>query len=53
MKLCEKLNRRVGDKEYKKWYLVLSKEDIDKLQWKKGEELEAKVRGNSLMIRPE
>lgn len=52
MRLQDELNRRVGDKEYRKWFVNLSKEHVEKLQWKKGQELDARVRGRSLILRP-
>ena len=52
MKLQDELNRRVGDKEYRKWFVNLSKEHVEKLQWKKGQELDVRIRGSSLILRP-
>ena len=52
MKLCEKLNRRVGDKEYKKWYVNLTKEQVEDLCWNKDQKLEVKIRGNNLILKP-
>ena len=52
MKLQDRVNRRVGNKEYRRWYLNLSKEEIEKLKWKKGQELESKVIENRLIIKP-
>ena len=52
MKLQDKINRRVGDKEYRRWYINLSKEEVKKLEWNKGQELEAKIIGNKLILKP-
>ena len=53
MKLCERLNRRIGDREYKKWYVNLTKQQVDKLQWGRDQMLKAKIIGDRLIIRPD
>ncbi len=52
MKLQKRFNRKVGDKEYSKWVVTLSPEDVNKLGWKSGQELESKVRDDSLTLLP-
>lgn len=52
MKLQEKMNRRVGDKEYRRWYLNLSKDEVAKLEWQKGQELKVKIHGQKLILEP-
>lgn len=50
MKLQEQIAKRVGDKEYKKYSLVIPPNHIQKLGWKKGQELTPTVEGNKLII---
>ena len=52
VKLQDELNRRVGDKEYRKWFVNLSKEHVERLQWAKGQELDVRIRGRTLTLRP-
>jgi hypothetical protein len=41
VKLQKRFNRRVGDKEYSKWVVVLPSDEASRLGWKEGVELEA------------
>jgi hypothetical protein len=41
VKLQKRFNRRVGDKEYSKWVVVLPSDEVSRLGWKEGVELEA------------
>jgi hypothetical protein len=41
MKLQKRLNRKVGDKEYSKWVVILQDNHVDNLGWKEGTELQA------------
>jgi len=50
MRLQKQLSRKVGDKEYAKYVLVIKPKTIEKLGWKDGEELEAEVKGKKLII---
>lgn len=52
-KLQRKLNRKVGDEEYYKWYIPISPNAIEQLKWKKGDSLHAKVSDKRLMIQKE
>lgn len=52
MKLQDKINRRVGNKEYRRWYINLSKGEIDELKWIKGQELESKINNGKLILKP-
>ena len=52
MRLLSKLNRRIGDKVYRTWYIPLSTKTIDKLGWPWGQELDVEVDENALIIRP-
>jgi len=44
------LSRKVGDTEYVKWVLVIPPNIIEELKWKEGQELEAKIKENKLVI---
>ncbi|HIH11249.1 TPA: hypothetical protein HA241_03605 [Candidatus Woesearchaeota archaeon] len=50
MKLQKQLSRKIGVKEYAKYVIVVKPKDIEKLGWKDGEELEAEVKGDKLVI---
>jgi hypothetical protein len=52
MKLQDKINRKIGNKEYRRYYVNLSNETIEKLAWSKGQELESKIRNGSLIVKP-
>ena len=41
VKLQKRFNRRVGDKEYSKWVVVLPSDEVSRLGWEEGVELEA------------
>jgi hypothetical protein len=40
VKLQKRFNRRVGDKEYSKWVVVLPSDEVSRLGWKEGIDLE-------------
>ena len=44
------MSRKVGDTEYVKWVLVIPPNIIEELKWKEGQELEAKIKENKLVI---
>ena len=50
MYLQEQLSKKVGDKEYKKYVLVIPPKLIEKLKWKGGEKLEVELKGDKLII---
>ena len=52
MKLQKQLSRKVQNKEYPKYVLVVPPDEIEKLGWKEGQELEHEVREQSLIVRP-
>ena len=51
MKLQKQLSRKVGSTEYAKWVVVVSPTTIEELGWREGQELEAEVKENKLIIR--
>jgi hypothetical protein len=53
VKLQKQLSRRYGGKAYPKWVLVLPPKLVRELAWNEGTELEARVEGSSLRIRPQ
>lgn len=52
MRLRDRLNRRVGDRVYRKWYLDIPVADVERLGWSRGQDLRARVDGNILVIEP-
>jgi len=50
MYLQKQLSKKVGDKEYAKWVIVVPPKIIEKLGWKSGEELEAEIKKDKLII---
>ena len=52
MKLRDRLNRRVGDRVYRKWYLDLPIAEVERLGWSRGQDLKLRVSGDRLVIEP-
>lgn len=52
MKLQTRPNRRVGNKEYKKWYVDIPADIVKETGWKEGLELEAQSRDGKLTLKP-
>jgi bifunctional DNA-binding transcriptional regulator/antitoxin component of YhaV-PrlF toxin-antitoxin module len=52
MKLQKQLSRRGENKDYSKYVLVVPPDEIEKLGWKEGQELEHEVREQSLIVKP-
>lgn len=52
MKLQTRTNRRVGNKEYKKWYVDIPAEAIEKAGWKESLELDFDIRDKRITLRP-
>ncbi len=50
MYLQKQLSKKIGDKEYAKWVIVIPPKLIEKLGWKAGKELEADIKGDKLII---
>ena len=51
MKLQKQLSRKVGDIEYTKWVLVIPPNMVEELKWKEGQDLEAEVKENKLIVK--
>jgi bifunctional DNA-binding transcriptional regulator/antitoxin component of YhaV-PrlF toxin-antitoxin module len=52
MRLQKHLSRKVGNKEYTKYQVVIPSEHIEELGWEEGQELEPEVKGKKLVISP-
>jgi hypothetical protein len=50
MKLQKHGSRKVGEKEYFKWTLVIPPEEVEKTGWKEGDELRLKRTGGKIVI---
>ena len=50
MKLQSQVSREYKDKKYEKFWIVVPSKLIEKLGWESGEELEAEVKGDKLII---
>ena len=50
MHLQKQLSRKVGDKEYAKWVLVIPPKIIAKLGWNNETDLEIEIKGDKLII---
>jgi hypothetical protein len=51
MKLQKQLSRKVGDKKYEKWVIVLPPKKIAELGWGEGQELDVLSEDNSMKIK--
>jgi len=51
MKLQSQVSRRVGKKEYRKFWVVIPNEIIEKLGWVEGQEVSAEVKGHTLLLK--
>jgi antitoxin component of MazEF toxin-antitoxin module len=51
MKLQKRFNRKVGDKEYSKWVVVLPNEKVEELGWKEGEELDLDTKRDAIILK--
>lgn len=50
MRLLSQISREYKDSKYEKFWIVIPSKLIDKLGWKKGQELEAEVKDKKLVI---
>ncbi len=50
MYLQKQLSKRIGDKDYSKYVIVIPSKLIEKLGWKGNEELEAEIKDKKLII---
>ncbi len=47
----KQVNRVVEDKEYSKYVIIVPPEDVEKLQWREGEDLSHEVKDDTLLVR--
>lgn len=52
MRLQKRSNRKVGDKEYVKWYVDIPADLIEKIDWKAKMELQADIKDNKIILKP-
>jgi len=52
MRLQKHTTRKVKDKEYNKYVVVIPKEHVEQLGWEEGQELEPEVKGKKLLLSP-
>ena len=50
MRLLRQKHSQYGDKDYHKHWVVIPNKLIEKLGWKEGEDLEAEIKGDKLII---
>lgn len=50
MRLQKQTSRKVGDKEYSKYVIIVPPDRITKLGWHEGEELTDQVQGKRLIL---
>jgi len=53
MRLQKQLSRKVGNKEYPKWVIIVPPKQVDALGWKEAEYLESEINDQELIIRRE
>lgn len=51
MKLQKQLSRKYEGKEYTKWVVVIPPSKVEELNWEDGEELNAEVQENKLILK--
>lgn len=50
MRLLSQISREYEGKKYEKFWVVIPSKIIKKLGWKRGQELEADIKGDKLII---
>lgn len=51
MKLQKRFSRKVGNKEYSKWVIVLPRKRIEELGWKEGVELDIDTNKGAIILK--
>ena len=51
MKLQSQVSRKYGDTEYDKFWVVIPNKILEELKWKSGQELDAEVKDNKLIVK--
>jgi len=52
MKLQKQVTRKIGDKKYSKYVVTIAPDDIKKLGWGTGQELELSCEGKTAKLTP-
>ena len=52
MRLQKQMSRKIGDKEYAKWVLVIPPKIIEEAKLKEGQEIEAKIKDKKIVLEP-
>ena len=52
MKLQRQISRRVENREYSKYVVVVPPDEVVRLGWKEGQELEHEVKEQTLIVKP-
>jgi len=50
MQIQKQISRKIGEKEYEKFFIVVSPKIIKELKWKKGDVLDPKIENGKLII---
>jgi hypothetical protein len=50
MKLQKRFNRKVAGKEYNKWVVIIPQDEIEKLGWQEGVELQPIIKDGKLVL---
>jgi len=50
MRLQKQVSREYHGTKYEKFWIVIPSKIVEKLGWKSGEDLEAEVKGNKLIV---
>jgi len=51
MKLQSQVSRRIEKKEYRKFWVVIPNEIVEKLGWVEGQEVSPEVKGHTLILK--
>lgn len=51
LKLQKHLNRKVGDKEYSKWIVMIPSDKISEAGWSEGDNIEAIVKRHEIILK--
>lgn len=52
MRLQKHRNRKIGNKEYSKWEVIIPPSTVEKLGWTDGQELMGEIQGKKLKLVP-
>jgi hypothetical protein len=52
MRLQKQVSRRIEEVEYAKYVVVIPPDNVERLGWKEGEELDSQIQGQKLVLFP-